>query len=133
LNLADNQLSTLPSSIGNLMELCNLDVRNNNLHGLPESIGSMENLYRQGTSDKCPVNPNGLQISGNPLTDIPQDVVEKGSDAIKHYLHYKTLYLLQPFMLRVTVFGGIVVLTVLGFQLKHRRMSKRKKKGQLHS
>jgi len=51
------ELDYLPESIGNLINLKKLILKNKNLTSLPESIGNLENLKY-------------LYLNGNPITDI---------------------------------------------------------------
>ncbi len=59
--LKDNQLKSLPDSIGNLSELMILDLENNALTTLPESIGNLYHL-------------NILKLKGNNLTHLPNSM-----------------------------------------------------------
>jgi len=45
LSLAENQLFTLPASIGGLKKLQSLDLWNNPLSALPDGIGDLERLH----------------------------------------------------------------------------------------
>jgi leucine-rich repeat protein SHOC2 len=42
--LQDNRLIALPESLGNLLNLTDLDLRNNRLTSLPESLGQLQKL-----------------------------------------------------------------------------------------
>src|SRR3989344_3374907 len=44
LNAGDNQLNSVPESIGNLKNLKDLYLYNNQLNSVPESIGNLKNL-----------------------------------------------------------------------------------------
>lgn len=61
LNLANNQLETLPSAIGALVNLVTLNVQSNHLHTLPDSIGSLSKL-------------SILNVSGNQLKALPDSL-----------------------------------------------------------
>ena len=61
LNITDNQLSTLPESIGNLTSLIELRLYNNQLKNLPDTIGNLKNLRE-------------LHLMNNPLTSLPDSI-----------------------------------------------------------
>ena len=61
LDVYNNQLTSLPESIGNLKTLENVSIRNNKLESLPESIGKLNNL-------------GVLIIDGNRLTSLPESI-----------------------------------------------------------
>ncbi|WP_186376255.1 leucine-rich repeat domain-containing protein, partial [Hyella patelloides] len=44
LNLADNQLTTIPESLANLSNLRGLDLSDNQLTTIPESLANLSNL-----------------------------------------------------------------------------------------
>jgi leucine-rich repeat protein SHOC2 len=62
LNLDRNQLTALPAEIGNLKELTFLRLNGNKLTSLPESMGQLKNLKR-------------LYLKGNPLPDTEKQKI----------------------------------------------------------
>uniref|UniRef100_A0A1J3IUD5 Plant intracellular Ras-group-related LRR protein 7 n=1 Tax=Noccaea caerulescens TaxID=107243 RepID=A0A1J3IUD5_NOCCA len=78
LNVSQNfqHLTALPSSIGLLMNLLELDISYNKITVLPESIGCMRRLRK-------------LSAEGNPLVSPPIDVVEQSLQAVREYLSQK--------------------------------------------
>ena len=58
LTLANNQLTSLPESFGNLSSLEYLDLENNQLTSLPESFGNLSSLQ-------------SLHLDNNQLTSLP--------------------------------------------------------------
>ncbi|XP_051114829.1 plant intracellular Ras-group-related LRR protein 4-like [Andrographis paniculata] len=70
-NFAD--LQSLPRSIGNLEMLEELLCHNNQIRVLPESFGMLNRL-------------RVLNVEGNPLAIPPRDVIEKGAQAVVHYM-----------------------------------------------
>ena len=62
LNLEKNQLTTLPSEIGNLQELSVLMISDNQLVSLPSTIGTLKAL-------------KGLDACNNPLATIPEELM----------------------------------------------------------
>jgi hypothetical protein len=61
LDLCDNQLQSLPDSIGNLENLTELDLRENQLQSLPDSIGNLNNLTE-------------LYLRDNQLQSLPDSI-----------------------------------------------------------
>ena len=61
LNLSNNELTSLPSSIGDLSKLCKLFLSNNGLTSLPSSIGNLSKLQI-------------LYVSDNELTFLPESI-----------------------------------------------------------
>ncbi|CAH8262732.1 unnamed protein product [Arabidopsis lyrata] len=78
LNVSQNfqYLSALPSSIGLLMNLIELDVSYNKITVLPESIGCMRRLRK-------------LSVEGNPLVSPPIEVMEQNLQVVREYLTQK--------------------------------------------
>jgi Leucine-rich repeat (LRR) protein len=72
LDLENNQLSSLPDSIGNLINLQSLDLENNQLSSLPDSIGNLINLHK-------------LDLSSNQFSSLP--------DSIGNLINLQQLYL----------------------------------------
>lgn len=70
-NFAD--LQSLPRSIGNLEQLEELLCHNNQIRVLPDSFGMLNSL-------------SVLKLEGNPLVMPPRDVIEKGAQAVVHYM-----------------------------------------------
>lgn len=56
LNFSENEISSLPVSIGKLSELVELDVHVNKISVLPSTIGHLKNIQR-------------LECLGNPLAE----------------------------------------------------------------
>ncbi|CAH8353367.1 unnamed protein product [Eruca vesicaria subsp. sativa] len=78
LNISQNfqYLTALPSSIGLLMNLIELDVSYNKITVLPESIGCMRRLRK-------------LSVEGNPLVSPPAEVMEQNLQVVREYLTQK--------------------------------------------
>ena len=78
LNVSQNfqYLTALPSSIGLLMNLIELDVSYNKITALPESIGCMRRLRK-------------LSVEGNPLVSPPAEVMEQNLQVVREYLTQK--------------------------------------------
>ena len=74
--LNDNKLKKLSPNIIKLKELKTLDISNNDLPNLPSELGFINSLVR-------------LQIEGNPLTSIRQNVRMSGTNQLKSYLRDK--------------------------------------------
>lgn len=64
LEVSHNELTSLPESIGNLINLTSLHFGTNKLTSLPESIGNLRNLM-------------GLYVSDNELTSLPESIDQK--------------------------------------------------------
>jgi CCR4-NOT transcription complex subunit 6 len=73
LDLSYNAIVYLPSEISHLLHLHTLLLINNSIRELPVEMGK---LFRM---DK-------LAIEGNPLQDPPQDIIDKGAQAVVAYL-----------------------------------------------
>jgi leucine-rich repeat protein SHOC2 len=61
LNLSDNQITSLPESIGNLTCLIQLDLSGNHITSLSESIGNLTNL-------------TALYLDNNQITSLPENI-----------------------------------------------------------
>ncbi|WP_378188135.1 leucine-rich repeat domain-containing protein [Aquimarina sp. W85] len=61
LNVKNNQINSLPDSIGDLSNLKNLDISGNQITAIPESIGKLSNLQH-------------LKLSFNRLTSLPENI-----------------------------------------------------------
>ena len=59
LDLSQNQLTSIPSRFGELVDLVELDLGNNGLPGLPECFGFLFNLRK-------------LSLDNNALTTLPE-------------------------------------------------------------
>lgn len=73
LNLANNQLSQLPSSIGHLKQLKELFLQNNCLNELPLELGGLFRIKE-------------LSVEDNPIIYPPPDVIQMGISSIISYL-----------------------------------------------
>lgn len=75
LNLSSNfsDLTELPDNISDLISLKELDLSNNQIHTLPFTFGQLFNLTK-------------LNLDQNPLTIPPEEVVNKGIEAVKSYM-----------------------------------------------
>ena len=71
--LNDNKIKKISGDIVKLRNLKTLDISNNDLPDLPSEIGFIEGLLR-------------LQIEGNPLKAIRQNIRVGGVNQIKKYL-----------------------------------------------
>jgi internalin A len=68
-----NKFTELPVEIGDLAALTTLDVGFNKLKTLPKALGALTMLTT-------------LNVKGNTLTSPPQDVVNRGTQAILEFL-----------------------------------------------
>lgn len=71
--LNDNKIKKLSPNIINLKKLKTLDISNNDLPDLPSEIGFLSGLVR-------------MQIEGNPLKAIRQNIRAAGTNQLKNYL-----------------------------------------------
>lgn len=79
LKLKGNDLTSIPSQIGDLPGLTSLSLSDNHLETIPASIGSLANLKI-------------LKLRKNPLSLIPEDIVKKGNTSkVLQYLKEITL------------------------------------------
>lgn len=76
LDLRDNQLTDIPTSIKNHQGLTHLLLQNNCLTSLPNELGTAISL-------------KVLQLNGNPLMYPPREVIKAGVTEIKKYLNEK--------------------------------------------
>ena len=74
--LSDNKIRSLSKDIFKLKKLKTLDVSNNDLSELPCEIGFINSLVR-------------IQVEGNPLKTIRQNIRTGGTNVIKKYLQDK--------------------------------------------
>jgi internalin A len=84
LNLSGQQLSTLPSEIGELQSLEKLDLSNNELTDLPAELYTLERLKRLNLAENHLSQLSldlgqlqaleGLDLSGNHLTGLPSEI-----------------------------------------------------------
>nr|ACG35612.1 protein lap1 [Zea mays] len=83
LNLSSNfsDLKELPPSFGDLLNLRELDLSNNQIHALPDTFGRLDKLEK-------------LNLEQNPLVMPPEDIVNKGVDAVKEYMSKRWLDIL---------------------------------------
>lgn len=73
LTLSDNKIKRISGDIVKLQKLKTLDLSNNDLPDLPSELGFVDGLVR-------------LQVEGNPLKAIRQNIRAGGVNAIKKYL-----------------------------------------------
>ena len=73
LNLASNDISSLPKEVRHLQKLTTLDITNNVFRVLPPHLAEISSL-------------KWLRVDGNPLRSPPQSVIAKGSAAMLEYL-----------------------------------------------
>lgn len=71
--LNDNKIKKISSNIVKLKQLKTLDLSNNDLPDLPSEIGFINSLVR-------------MQIEGNPLKAIRQNIRAAGTNQLKNYL-----------------------------------------------
>ena len=69
----DNKIKKISQNIIKLKELKTLDLSNNDLPDLPSEIGFINSLVR-------------IQIEGNPLKAIRQNIRASGTNQLKNYL-----------------------------------------------
>ncbi|KAF8112673.1 hypothetical protein N665_0062s0025 [Sinapis alba] len=76
LNIGNNfaNLKSLPGLIGNLEKLEELDMSNNQIRYLPYSFKALSQL-------------RVLHTQQNPLEELPRDIVQKGAQAVVHYMN----------------------------------------------
>ena len=99
--MVDNQLLTLPTSIGNLKSLRILDLRNNQLTSLPNSIGNLQSLeeldLRHNEFITIPtiirklknVRQYFLKLEGNPFNIQSARMISKDVKSIREFLKMK--------------------------------------------
>ena len=78
LHSSNNQVSIIRPDIGTLNALTYLDLRHNQIEDVPDEIVQM--MCAEGF-DRCTV-----ELQGNPLSKIPQDLVAEGKRALQQYL-----------------------------------------------
>jgi Leucine-rich repeat (LRR) protein len=113
LDLSNNQLATLPREIGRLANLQWLYLASNQLDSLPPEIGRINRLqwlYLENNQlDNLPPEIgriNELQLSGNPLSALPREVVSQGITAIKAYLLGQIGQRKRPSRAKLILVGG---------------------------
>jgi len=74
--ISDNKIKTLSKDIFKLSNLKTLDISNNDMSDLPCEIGFINSLVR-------------IQIEGNPLKAIRQNIRVGGTNIVKKYLRDK--------------------------------------------
>lgn len=74
-------MQELPITFGDLINLRELDLSNNQIHSLPDTFGRLENLEK-------------LNLDQNPLSEPPADIIEQGVGAIKEYMSKRWLQIL---------------------------------------
>ncbi|MFX1516438.1 MAG: leucine-rich repeat domain-containing protein [Promethearchaeota archaeon] len=84
MDFSDNDLSTLPATLGNLSSLDRLLVRGNNIETLPEEIGNLQSLFELDLADnKLKYLPkslgklsylNNLNLRSNQLLTLPKEL-----------------------------------------------------------
>lgn len=80
LNLSSNfsDMKELPFSFGDLLNLREVDLSNNQIHALPDSFGRLDKIEK-------------LNLEQNPLAMPPAEVVKEGVDAVKEYMSKRWL------------------------------------------
>ena len=96
LSLQHNHLSSLPSSLGNLIRLKTLDISFNKLEAVPEQLHMLKNLEKLNLShNKLTLLPSfilslknlkSFLVSRNPLKGFPKEVVERGDKDVLAYM-----------------------------------------------
>ena len=74
LNLSRNVISVIPETLRNNAVLSYLDISFNNITALPVSLGMMEDRLMY------------LNVEGNPITDLPSEVIKDGGREILRFL-----------------------------------------------
>jgi internalin A len=117
----------LPPEIGQLTNLCLLDLEHNRFQQLPSEISRLQKLadYR---SD-CPRFPD-LRIFNNPLISPPPEVVAQGTPAILDYLRNQAAYHTRQLILSG---AGVIAGVLLLARWRYRRNRKPKKKNDVIS
>ena len=72
LDIRDNAIGTIPTTLTQLKRLERIDLSNNSIGVLPYEIGQM--------------NLKSLSLDGNPLRSIRRDIIARGTQAILEYL-----------------------------------------------
>lgn len=80
LSLSDNRITAIPESIGNLKSLQVLGLSDNNIRFIPKSVADLDDIH------KCKSYGDGLQLSCNPIENIPEDIIRGGFSAVQTYL-----------------------------------------------
>ena len=96
LDLDSNKLESISEEIGNLTKLTILDYNNNQLKKLPKANGKLINLQEAGE-----YTYDGLFISGNPLTSLP-DSIRKVKHTLSKYSKKEYELLLEDVETRAT-------------------------------
>lgn len=95
--LSKNKIHKLPTNIENLSNLSNLSLIDNKLTSIPSEIGKLKNLkalhLHNNLLELLPIEIGVLPIlnsfvvaKGNPLSELPHDIVSEGDNAILDWL-----------------------------------------------
>ncbi|TYQ23664.1 GTP-binding protein [Pseudanabaena sp. UWO311] len=101
LSLHDNNISGIPDAIRGLTNLRFLSLGKNNISEIPDAVSELTNLQSLGlSSNNISVLPqsitkltkissssiySGFNLYGNPISNPPMEIVNKGMDAIREY------------------------------------------------
>lgn len=124
-------LTAIPPEIGNLTELCSLSLFNNHLENLPRTLTHAEELFKDSPCGESNLTV-GLNLTGNPLSDIPVNVSRHNHDELGAYLHNPLWWHFRQNIVLISSSGAAVVCVItfmIGLQrrLQRRRIGKQKK------
>lgn len=88
LKLLDNQISNI-DILEEFDGLRSIDVRNNKIENLPEFLTKYDSIYWELDSESYRKIFWGIAIGGNPIKNIPIEIIKQGKDAIIRFFERK--------------------------------------------